>query len=520
MTEPLPSTRSWLPDWPDRTPLLGLHTTNRTTIAAELAAADSHGIDFFEMLWYSPDVVGSCAQGEWPTDPNMRPCTNTPIAIAVNDSGVWPPLTSSGGSGTGIRFSVSYSNDLWKADEYVGVAGRSRWRSFAATWIQLMGHPRYLKLDGRPVLKILGPYNFLARQCGGNATLAQQLIGELRTLAVAAGVGDPLLGGGWISEDDPVPDRRYQGVDFDYTGNYNSAARSAALGACTSTDVVLPWSQLAAYNDGGRWRNHSTGDAVPWVPNVDAGYDVRPNGNRSGQCTFGEPTLAEWTTYLQSVKAAIEAPGARLGYPAADGGVHRAVTLYAWNEFAEGGIIAPTGGQGWTKLQGIAAVFGGEQHRTSVQEQGATGQTTAKIYADEADAGLATTPKATAGSLAQPKRSISWWWDDVHHASADGLIAFCTKHRDIVTRVMMLCDVFTCIAADWSNASAPKGTCTPTNLNPSRKPTNQPTNQPNKQTNNQPPAVTELVTSAVVGVLEEELTSGLAGPVASGSLIT
>jgi hypothetical protein len=25
---------------------------------------------------------------------------------------------------------------------------------------------------------------------------------------------------------------------------------------------------------------------------------------------------------------------------------------------------------------------------------------------------------------------------------------------------MMLCNVFTCVAADWSNASAPKGTCT------------------------------------------------------------
>jgi hypothetical protein len=39
--------------------------------------------------------------------------------------------------------------------------------------------------------------------------------------------------------------------------------------------------------------------------------------------------------------------------------VQPAVTIYAWNEYAEGGIVAPTLGEGFAKLQGIAAVFGG-----------------------------------------------------------------------------------------------------------------------------------------------------------------
>ena len=42
------------------------------------------------------------------------------------------------------------------------------------------------------------------------------------------------------------------------------------------------------------------------------------------------------------------------------GGVQPAVTIYAWNEYAEGGIVAPTKGQGWAKLEGIATTFGGE----------------------------------------------------------------------------------------------------------------------------------------------------------------
>lgn len=77
-----------------------------------------------------------------------------------------------------------------------------------------------------------------------------------------------------------------------------------------------------------------------------------------------------------------------------------------------------------------------------------------------ARAGAEDASESDGGGISLPRRSISWWWDDNHHKSADGLIKFCSEHRDIVTRVMMVCEVFTCIAADWANASAPKDTCT------------------------------------------------------------
>jgi hypothetical protein len=166
-----------------------------------------------------------------------------------------------------------------------------------------MASPRYMKVGGRPVFKILGPYNFLARQCGGNTTLALSLIAQLRQRALAAGVGNPLVGGGWIGEAQAAPpaeDGRviYQGIDVDYTGTYNSAGRSPSLGECVSSGAILPFSQMADYNDGALWGNHSD-DAAPWVPNIDAGYDIRPavGANLSGQCTFGVPTQGEWEAY-------------------------------------------------------------------------------------------------------------------------------------------------------------------------------------------------------------------------------
>jgi hypothetical protein len=44
--------------------------------------------------------------------------------------------------------------------------------------------------------------------------------------------------------------------------------------------------------------------------------------------------------------------------PTSPTGIQPAVTLYAWNEFGEGGIVAPTTGDGFMKVQAVAAVFG------------------------------------------------------------------------------------------------------------------------------------------------------------------
>jgi hypothetical protein len=46
-----------------------------------------------------------------------------------------------------------------------------------------------------------------------------------------------------------------------------------------------------------------------------------------------------------------------LGIPLPGGGRQKAFTIYAWNEFGEGGIVAPTRGEGLMKLEAIREVF-------------------------------------------------------------------------------------------------------------------------------------------------------------------
>lgn len=45
------------------------------------------------------------------------------------------------------------------------------------------------------------------------------------------------------------------------------------------------------------------------------------------------------------------------GLPKKDGTRQQAFTIYAWNEFGEGGIVAPTKGRGYTMLECIREVF-------------------------------------------------------------------------------------------------------------------------------------------------------------------
>ena len=68
-----------------------------------------------------------------------------------------------------------------------------------------MLHPRYLKINNRPVFKILIPDVFLTVECGSNATLAKKLLDQLRDTATKRGLEEPLVGAGWFNPSVRVP---------------------------------------------------------------------------------------------------------------------------------------------------------------------------------------------------------------------------------------------------------------------------------------------------------------------------
>jgi len=433
---------NFFPYYPERVPLLGQFTDRESTVAAEVNAADAAGLDFFHVLFYDADGERDCGPN---ADANLTPCLNSALAFMLNSTTMWANTTGR------LHFAVAYSNDVDRnrAGMFVGAAGRAAWQSRVATWVAAMSHPRYLRVGGRPIFQVLIPDIFLT-QCGGNATLAEELLQALRDAGAAAGVGAPAVGGGWLvpavppgagNAPLPHPDgyMRYDGADvpcaacdlarghgaappdcmaacnstagcagFSFYANgtcvFKSAAGPGAPGAGDFYVRVLPdvaWEWRGTYNDaeplcyGGpnhtdlgecpqyhdSWlpnatangakifpyadvltyqaqaRGNQTGDAQPYLPNVIAGFDPRPWEEQGP--SFAAPSREEWTAALTQARDLVADPANRVfGFPDGKGGVQPAMSVYAWNEFGEGGILAPTAGDGFMKLQVLKEVFG------------------------------------------------------------------------------------------------------------------------------------------------------------------
>jgi hypothetical protein len=72
---------------------------------------------------------------------------------------------------------------------------------------------------------------------------------------------------------------------------------------------------------------------------------------------FSFPTREEFTAELKNLKASLK-KHSTLGLLKKDGTMRKAFTIYAWNEFGEGGIVAPTTGSGTMMLAAIREVVG------------------------------------------------------------------------------------------------------------------------------------------------------------------
>ena len=158
-------TDDWRPSFPGRVPLLGNSSLDEATVAAEVAAADQHGLDYFDVLLYDGGATGADIGACTNPDPLLGRCLNTALARMLNSSAVWANVSR-------MHFFLTYSNDVdrSRAGMFVGDAGRALWSSYVRTFVRAFAHPRYLRVAGRPVFKVLIPQTFLDVQCGGNAT--------------------------------------------------------------------------------------------------------------------------------------------------------------------------------------------------------------------------------------------------------------------------------------------------------------------------------------------------------------
>lgn len=125
-------------------------------------------------------------------DPNLRYCLDTTLAWMLNSTTVWQGAKR-------LHFFISFIHLAWPdktPNTLVGKGGDAKWAGLVHTFVAAMKSPRYLRVNRRPVFKILSPDGFLA-QCGSNATLATIRLTQLREAAIRAGLQEPTIGGGW-----------------------------------------------------------------------------------------------------------------------------------------------------------------------------------------------------------------------------------------------------------------------------------------------------------------------------------
>lgn len=311
--------RDWRPDWPERKALLGEYN-DQETMDREIHTAAECGVDFFQILWYYQGI-------QPPPEPH---------AGRLNDA-IAQFMASP--NNRRLKFMIEGVNH----PPFV-IKSEQGWVDSCREWVTAMKHPSYLRVAGRPVIKVHSLHQFLA-DCDMQPDRAARRLSVLRRLSVEAGLGDPIIGAGVVPAGMPLAS---QVIGFDFLSSYMDMPHLAQRAD------LYPYEQLIDHA-AAAWERYAAHSPLPYVPYVPAGWDPRPW--RDPRASFKLPDRAQWTKALTRVKSALD-QHARLGLPELEGRRPKMLVIYAWNEFAEGGIVAPTQGDGRMKLEALRNVFG------------------------------------------------------------------------------------------------------------------------------------------------------------------
>ena len=318
---------NWRPKFPGRVPLLGQYNT-QATMDREIVAAAKYGVDAFAILWYYPK-------------PGGRQSKHAPLLNRGLETYLASPQAGK------MRFFIEYCN----APDF-SADSEKQWRECVATWVKAMRNPSYLRVDERLVFKVHGVTEFL-RACDNDLALCRKRLGVLRDAVRDAGLGEMIIGVGVSGHTPPLGAKWPPAGLFDFTATYMTVPEVKA------GKTEYPYAALAAQARTAL-RNRLS-DPLPWMPYIAAGWNPRPWTYPAApphyHRFFAFPTREEFTDELKAMKAVLSQHPS-LGLPKTDGTRQKVFTIYAWNEFGEGGIVAPTKGNGYRMLECIKDVFG------------------------------------------------------------------------------------------------------------------------------------------------------------------
>jgi len=279
-------------DFPEREPIWGGGLWRGDTVEImeqQIDLAADHGVAFFSFDWY---WYGS------------------------------PAATANDGINSGLKnFMLASNRDRMRFNINIvdaaptTIDSDAEWEQVADMLLPYLTDSQYLRVGGNPLIT-----NFAA------AGMTQTNYDYFQQIAVAAGLNEVGFAANVAGS----------------TSLYTHVTRYNAVPGWGAGEVEYPYQSLTEYVEGndswapGIW-NTESGGPQSYIPTVMAGWDARPWGTPPTWYFNPTRTPEAVGAHLQKAIDWID-ENPTLATP------ERLVMLYAWNEFGEGGYIAPTMG--------------------------------------------------------------------------------------------------------------------------------------------------------------------------------
>jgi hypothetical protein len=321
-----PDGKDWREKYPGRLPLLGEYN-EQETMDREILAASKYGVDFFLIHWYFNGLANTTERGA------HTALLNVAVEQFMNSP-----------NADRMKFAIEYCNH-----EPFQIKKQADWDWAVMVWVEAMKHPSYLRIGGKPLFKVHSWHHYWFE----NGESLEQCVARMQQLQQVArdtGLGELLIGCGIGSyQQIPVTEGRIAGM-FDFTSTYMELPLDLPP---PEGSAYHPYETLAEFMRGGR-KVHGD-DALPYLPYFGLNFNAEPWGDQRSRFEF--PTREQLKKEFQLLKADLENAELNLGVPLDDGKLQKIFTIYAWNEYGEGGFLAPSVEEQTMKLEVLEEVF-------------------------------------------------------------------------------------------------------------------------------------------------------------------
>jgi hypothetical protein len=287
---PVQLTRRMVEEFPDREPVWGWRDDSPEVMERQIDVAADNGLDFFAFCWYWHD--------------NGGPINEKAIREDPKHSGM--ELFMQARNNNRMKFCLLVANHRG-----FEIKGADAWKQAADFWIPYFKHPRYMTVGGKPLVIIFD-------HTGGD----RDGFAYMQEAARKAGLPGVAIAG---CHADPSE------TAYTHRTHYN------LIPGYTAGSVAHPYSELVKYHEdiwGGT-------PEQPYMPAVIVGWDKRPwerpSDSQRGAWYFPDRTPEQFAAHVRRALAWMDANPDKTT-------AERIIMIYAWNEYGEGGYLAPTKG--------------------------------------------------------------------------------------------------------------------------------------------------------------------------------